>query len=190
MVAIVNFGSVKSPEILNRLKELGIEAKLIPHENFKLDDLENLTALVFSGAPIILHELPADEKNAFVEKYQFVKNVDFPVLGICFGHQLLSLIYGGSIGPCKPDRDWQEIEIDHIHVLINGLENPFLMKEDHREAVSLPEEFMRLGKSSICENEAMVHFTKKMAGVQFHPEVSEKNGAQFFKNFVQWANLI
>jgi GMP synthase (glutamine-hydrolysing) len=58
------------------------------------------------------------------------------------------------------------------------------MMEDHCESISIPPNFKLIGSSDACVNEAMQHQTKKIYGVQFHPEVSGNHGRVIFENFV------
>jgi GMP synthase (glutamine-hydrolysing) len=57
--------------------------------------------------------------------------------------------------------------------------------EDHCECISIPKDFLLVGVSDSCINEAMMHESKPLFGVQFHPEVSGNMGAILFQNFVQ-----
>jgi GMP synthase (glutamine-hydrolysing) len=105
-------------------------------------------------------------------------------LGICFGHQILGMVYGASIARQKEDRSWQEIEIIQDSELFENFGKTVLMVEDHCESISVPPHFNLLASSDACVNEAMQHQEKKMFGVQFHPEVSGDNGEKIITNFI------
>jgi GMP synthase (glutamine-hydrolysing) len=106
-------------------------------------------------------------------------------LGICLGHQIIGLLYGAEIQAGKRIDKKERIEIIKENDLFKNIKNFSLFKQAHCESITLPTEFILLAKSKSCENEAMKHKNKKIYGVQFHPEVSEKNGRKLFDNFVK-----
>ena len=190
MVIIINLGSKKTPHISEVLTSKGIPNKIVSENEFSITEIENAKALVLSGSPVLLSEIPGNQYNEYLIKYDFIKSIKIPVLGICFGHQLIGILHGGRIGKCTPDRDWQTITQVSKHSVFSSLGNEYQMKEDHQEHVTVPPHFIHLGTSVICENEAMAHPQKKMISVQFHPEVSEENGSKFFDQVIQYFGLI
>ena len=179
MILIINCGSTKSPHILDHCLRHA-EAKMIDLTHFTSKDLQGITALVISGAPILVTEV---ETDPYLNQFDFLKTFKLPVLGICFGHQILGMIHGANASRCDEDRTWQKISTLSDHFLFKNLSPDFDMIEDHCECIDLPKEFNLLASSTICQNEVMIHQSKPYVGVQFHPEVSEDNGVQFFDNF-------
>lgn len=180
-ILIVDCGSRKVPDIDYMLKDMSIPADII-----RLNDITEVDAkyhgIIVSGAPILLTEInPAP----YLKKFEILLNSGLPLLGICFGHQLLGMSFGAEINRCKEDRDIQTIHIKGLHDLFDGFGLWETFMEDHCECISLPENFKLMGSSVICENEAMQHNTKKLFGVQFHPEVSGENGKKLFSNFIK-----
>lgn len=190
MVTIINLGSKKTEQISEVLTKKGIANKIVSENEFSLDEIQNSSALILSGSPVLLSEIPGKEYAEYLIKYDFVKSISVPVLGICFGHQLLGILHGGRIGKCTPDRDWQTIKQVNKHELFSVFDSEFQMKQDHQEHVTVPPHFIHLATSSICENEAMCHPQKKMISVQFHPEVSDETGSKFFDQLIQYFKLI
>lgn len=190
MVIIINLGSTKTPQISEVLTAKGIPNKIVSENNFSIEEILNSKALVLSGSPVLLSEIPGKEYNEYLIKYDFIKSIKIPVLGICFGHQLIGILHGGRIGKCTPDRDWQTIQVVNPHYVFSDFDREFKMKQDHQEHVTVPPHFIHLGTSVICENEAMCHPSKKMISVQFHPEVSEENGSKFFDRLIRDFGLI
>lgn len=190
MVTILNLGSTKTPSIAEVLSSKGIQNKIVSENSFSIEDILNSKALILSGSPVLLSEIPGKEYNEYLIKYDFIKSIKIPVLGICFGHQLIGILHGGRIGKCAPDRDWQTIRQVNKHDVFSVFENEFQMKQDHQEHVTVPPHFIHLGTSVICENESMSHPSKKMISVQFHPEVSEESGSKFFDQIIQYFGLI
>jgi GMP synthase (glutamine-hydrolysing) len=113
----------------------------------------------------------------------WIKTYDKPILGICFGHQLLGLLHGASVSLQREDRDKQWIEVIAHNPLFDDLENPMEMQEDHCESISVPPGFVLSATSDATVNEAMHHKSKPFFGVQFHPEVSGPQGDLLLANF-------
>lgn len=180
-VLVINCGSKKTPYILEMLHEQ--ELHLLNKEDDYSVALKTADAVIISGAPIMVSE---PENKKWVQSFSWIRDFEKPILGICFGHQVLGMQYGASAFYCEEDRDAQQIEVVKKHVLFEDLPHPFAMDEDHCEAIDLPLGFERLGKSKIANNEAMAHVSKPFLGVQFHPETSGENGRQLFKNFVKF----
>lgn len=190
MVTIINLGSKKTEQIAEVLTAKKIPNKIVSENEFSLAEIQKSSALILSGSPVLLSEIPGDEYAHYLIKYDFVKSLNIPVLGICFGHQLIGILHGARIGKCTPDRDWQTIKQVNKHPVFSDFDSEYKMKQDHQECITVPPHFIHLGTSSICENEAMSHPVKKMISVQFHPEVSEQSGSIFFDQLIQYFKLI
>jgi GMP synthase (glutamine-hydrolysing) len=180
-ILIVDCGSSKVPEIEKMLAELSAETRKIKLDSLPDEDLDAYNGIVISGAPVLLTK---EKKEPFLEKIKALKKYENPVLGICFGHQLIGLLHGAEISLCREDRDWQDIQKLKESALLIGFGNNFRMKEDHIECISLPENFELIASSSTCENEAMQHKLLPVYGVQFHPETSMEEGKKIFSNFL------
>lgn len=160
--------------------ECGFRAKTIQWTEAGPDAFKDVDGIIISGAPILLTE----EKTAqYVTKFGWIKKMEVPILGICFGHQIIGMVYGAKPTKCADDRDWQNITFVSDSFLRKGLADVCGMKQDHCEQINLPKEFDLLAKSKITEVEAMVHQTRPLYGVQFHPEVSARAGKALLKNF-------
>lgn len=190
MVIILNLGSQKTPKISEVLSSKNIPNKVVSEDHFSIHEILESKALILSGSPVLLSEIPGKRYNEYLIKYDFIKSLTIPVLGICFGHQLIGILHGGRIGKCQPDRDWQTIVQIEKHTIFSAFQGEFQMREDHQEHVTVPPHFLHLCSSAICENEAMAHPVKKMISVQFHPEVSEENGSLFFDQVIKHFGLI
>jgi GMP synthase (glutamine-hydrolysing) len=189
MVTIINLGSKKTPAISAALTSKGIQNQVVGENQFSFEQVTNSAALILSGSPVLLSEIPGREYAEYLIKYDFVKSLNIPVLGICFGHQLIGILHGGRIGKCTPDRDWQTIKQVGPHPVFDVFPKEYKMKQDHQEHVTVPPHFIHLGTSVICENEAMAHPVKKMLSVQYHPEVSEESGSLFFDSVIEHFGL-
>ena len=180
MIAIIDCGSSKTPHIVEQLEEY-IDVEYLSMLDLKKENCTNFKGFVISGAPILLTDL---DPSPYLEKFAWLLNENRPILGICFGHQILGLLNGARIAKMKEDRVFQEIEVIQDDRLFLRLPDVFEMQEDHCEHISIPKDFEHLACSDTCINEAMKHKTKLHYGVQFHPEVSGNYGNILLENFV------
>lgn len=181
MILIINCGSSKTPYISDIITNLHFKNKVVPLNKFipKID-LNNISGLIISGAPILVTEV---DTTPYIQLFSFLKEIEIPVLGICFGHQILGMVYGAEPSKCQEDRNWQTIEIMAPSILFASTTNPVKMMEDHCEQITTPKDFKTIASSPVCNNEAMQHHTKNIFGIQFHPEVSENQGIKLMQNF-------
>lgn len=184
MILIIDFGSKKSPFIAEAVDET-CDFQLVKHEQFEESLLTDKKGVILSGAPILVTE---DDIRSYLETYKWLKETALPVLGICFGHQLIGILHGSFANRMKEDRDWQEVEIyKEDEELFRSLPREVRMMEDHCETISVPNEFELLASSDACVNEAMRHCSKPLFGVQFHPESSGNMGFRLIENFCRIA---
>ena len=181
MIAIVACGSDKVKNIEEVLATLGAASKTIALADADTTNFNAFSGVIISGSPLLVTD-PGMEQH--LSKFQFVESYEKPIFGICFGHQVLALLYGaeGILGEAiKGDELVTVITPD---LLFSGLGEQAYFSQNHRESVTLPEDFELLATSASCQNEAMRHKTKQLFGVQFHPEVSGDAGVVLFKNFI------
>ena len=181
MVLILNCGSSKI-DFIEEIVDGFCDFKTFPILDFNDQDVENYTGVIISGAPLLITE---QNIAPFLEKIIWVKNTTIPVLGICFGHQLIGLTFGAFASRMREDRDWQTIELLDPSPLFDKLPDEFEMMEDHCEAISIPPNFNLIAASDACVNEGMQHKELPIFGVQFHPEVSGNYGRTIFENFIR-----
>ncbi len=184
-ILIIDFGSQFTQLIARRIREIGVFSSIVSHKKIKNKDIDNsIKGIILSGGPLNVYE---------VKKYSFDKKIiqkHIPVLGICFGHQILSKLNGGKIKESKH----REFGLAKIYKKRESLliKNFFKRKKvsevwmSHADQVSkLPKNFKIIASSqnsrfAIVENEF-----KKFYGVQFHPEVTHtKNGKKIISNFI------
>lgn len=180
MIHIIQFGSTKTPLFSKILNELDLEHQIIPHDDYSPEIITKASGLILSGAPVLVTEI---DYSDYLEKYRFLINPPIPVLGVCFGHQLIGLVHGASCHKTEADRDFRIIHQKAPSILFKDIEQDTAFRQDHCEGVTVPKGFTLTADSAICKNEAMEHEALKLYGVQFHPEASGEVGQQLIYNF-------
>lgn len=180
MIIIIDCGSSKTLFIESCVDEFE-DVRVVGMSEFHYSAFSSAQGFIISGAPILLTE---KDPMPYLTLFSWLNDTDKPVLGICFGHQLLGLTHGAQASRIREDRDWQTIEVLVDCPLFDKLPNEIELMEDHCEAISIPANFIHVAVSDACVNEAMMHQTKSFFGVQFHPEVSGNHGRVIIENFV------
>jgi GMP synthase (glutamine-hydrolysing) len=181
MILLLNCGSSKTP-LIQELIQCNYPCKTIPFLDFNEEDILQSDAVILSGAPILLSEI---DYSRYVQRMEWLATYSKPVLGICFGHQLIGLYFGAGIARQQEDRELQLIEVLESNPLFKNLDTEFEMMEDHCESISIPPHFVLAATSDKTVNEAMHHKSRLIFGVQFHPEVSGENGEILLHNFTK-----
>lgn len=183
-VAVLDFGSQYSHLIVRRLREIGVYAQLLPPDA-PSESLKSFKAIIFSGGPQNLSESDALR----VDKEVFTLGV--PILGICYGMQLIAFELGGNI----ERREGHEYGLSEVttspSVLFNKLDTTQQTWMSHGDqVVSLPEGFSIVGKSKACPIAAIENTNRGIFAIQFHPEVTHTpNGMQIIENFIDYAKV-
>jgi len=167
------------------LRDLGIDTKIVPNIiSFKTLIFENIDGLVLSGgAPRIGLD------GALGNCAEFLEKANFPILGICAGHQFMARFFGGEVKPSKIP-EFGKIELTLLKendTLFKKVTKKSIVWESHNDEVTtLPKEFELLAESQNCKIQAMKYKKKPFFGLQFHPEVEHTEyGEQIFKNFIK-----
>ena len=176
-IAIIDFGGQYTHLIARRIRDLGVFSEIIHPENFKTN--EDIVGIIFSGGP-----QSVNSEDAFRINLDINKN-EIPILGICYGHQLLAKMVGGEIesGENK-EYGFTNIICQTNAVLFNGLEKGQKVWMSHGDHVcKLPKDFKITASSDSIKIAA--YESEKYFGFQFHPEVTHtKNGMKMLENFI------
>ena len=180
MILIIDCGSNKTRFIEDMVNEY-IDFTTTSLLDLKPEDITKYKGVIISGAPILITEVNTDP---YKEQLKWIKETSIPILGICFGHQMIGLLFGAFGNRMRPVRDMQLIEVFEESDLFLRLPYEINMMEDHCESISIPQDFKLVASSDACINEAMEHESKRIFGVQFHPEVSGNHGSVLIENFI------
>jgi len=184
-ILIIDFGSQFTQLIARRIRELGVFSEIVSHKKIKINDVnQSIKGIILSGGPLNVYQ---------INKYSFDKKIleqNIPVLGICFGHQILSKINGGRVKQSKN----REFGLANVYKKNNSLltHNFFINKKpkkvwmSHADQVSkLPKNFKVVASSSNSKFAIVENKLKKFFGVQFHPEVTHtQDGKKLISNFI------
>jgi GMP synthase (glutamine-hydrolysing) len=182
-IVVMDFGGQYSHLIGRRIRDLGVFAKVVAPgtsaESLKKND--DLKGLVLSGGAASVYA--ADSPKPDPE----ILELDVPILGICYGHQLLAHLTGGDVEP----GDVGEYGIslmtrteDHSR-LLDGLENTEEVWMNHKDRVaSMPNNYSTLASTKASPIAVFANHSSDLYGVQFHPEVTHTNkGERVLENF-------
>ena len=166
-IAVIDFGSQYTQLIVRRIRELGYFSRLYQPE--QLRETGRPAAVILSGGP-----RSTTEENAPDIDFEYLKGMNVPVLGICYGMQLLNLKWGGAISP-HTTREYgpANLRVLNAEGLLAGIgESQIWMS--HSDTCKMPE-----GATVLATNQE---------GIQFHPEVAHTHeGAEILRNFLELA---
>ena len=184
-ILIIDFGSQFTQLIARRIREFGVFSEIVSHKKVKNKDIDNsVKGIILSGGPLNVYQ---------INKYSFDKRIiknHIPVLGICFGHQILSKLNGGKVKQSK----YREFGLANINKKRESiLTKNFFNKKDinkvwmsHADEVSkLPKNFKVIASSQNSKFAIIENKKENFYGVQFHPEVTHtENGKKLINNFI------
>jgi len=113
-------------------------------------------------------------RELFQPEIDLVRSAKFPVLGICYGHQIIGSAFDAPMRDLgQTFRGYEKVSVVKKHPLFDGLPSDLVVSESHRqELTKVPNEFQHLAQSTTSKVEAMVHRSRPIYGLQFHPERS------------------
>ncbi|WP_291123271.1 glutamine-hydrolyzing GMP synthase, partial [Empedobacter sp. UBA7620] len=180
-IIILDFGSQYNQLIARRIREFGVYTEIIPY-NTSIEEIKkhNPKGIILSGGPSSVF----GDEAALVEKELFEMGV--PVLGICYGMQLISHLLGGEVKKGeKGEYGKSELTVLAQNSLFAGVPEQSTVWMSHfDEVMTAPIGFTISGKSNI-DIAAIANEDKKIFAVQFHPEVTHSEyGSTMLENFV------
>ena len=181
-ILILDFFGQYNQLIARRVRECNVYCEIVPYDiSIEKIKEKNPKGLIFTGGPnsVYLEDSPMCDKKIF--------ELGIPILGICYGMQLMTHILGGNVERAeKREYGTLPVNIDNTSLLFSRLGNTNDCLMSHTDFVSeVPEGFEVIGTTANCPTAAMQNVDKKFYGIQFHPEVNNTiNGTMIIKNFL------
>ena len=182
MVLVLDYGSQFSMLITRRIRELNIYSELVPWDvDPRLLSYNNIKAIILSGGPASVYDESAPDLP------EWVLETDIPILGICYGMQILAQKLGGTVSPAD-NREYGHALIEtnsREQKLFKNLPNSLPVWMSHGDQLTeLPSDFKVIAKSQNAPI-AAISDSKDRYGIQFHPEVAHTpQGTDILKNFL------
>jgi len=180
-IVVLDFGSQYSHLICRRIRDFSVYAELVPFD-ISYEELQKLNpkGIIFSGGPSSVYnsDAPVPENKIF--------DMNIPILGICYGHQLIVNKYGGKIKRANKEYGSSLLTIDNDEDLLSGIGESVRAWMSHGdEAEEIPPGFRVIGHTESAKAAAIASEEKSIYGIQFHPEVIHtEQGTEILKNFV------
>ncbi|RNB77218.1 glutamine-hydrolyzing GMP synthase [Brevibacillus panacihumi] len=182
MVVVLDFGGQYNQLIARRVRDLGVYSELLPY-NTPVEKIKEMNpkGIIFSGGPASVYEEGAPTVDPAIFE------LGLPVLGICYGMQLMSHMLKGKVERAgKREYGKAELRLQEKHGLYDKWEpNEIVWMSHSDKVVELPEGFRIDAISDSCPVAAISHPERNLYGVQFHPEVRHTvKGSEFISNFL------
>ena len=185
-ILIIDFGSQFTQLIARRIREFGVFSEIVSHKKINSSTIinKNAVGIILSGGPLNVYE---NNKFKFDKK---ILKLGIPILGICFGHQILSKELGGKVKKSK-DREFGFAKISKVSnsILTKNFfnnSNTSNVWMSHADQVSkLPNGIKVVGSTKNSKLTIIENSKNNFYGVQFHPEVTHTSkGKILFRNFL------
>ena len=185
-ILVLDFGGQYCHLIGRRVREHQVYSEVVPHditvkEVDALKERFNVKGLILSGGPLSVYEENAPKCDPRI------LDLNVPVLGLCYGHQLIAYFSGGKVEPAEK----REYGVTYALVekplgVLKDLDRREKVWMSHGDAVyALPNEYEILAHTENCPVAAFRHREKPIYGLQWHPEVVHtRNGTKMLRNFI------
>ena len=182
LVLVIDFGGQYNQLIARRVRECNVYCEVHPH-NLSIDKIKEMNpkGIIFTGGPNSVY----GEDSPLCDKAIF--ELGIPVLGICYGSQLMAHMLGGSVATAPVSEYGKtEVAVDSKSKLFNGVSETTICWMSHTDYIEkAPEDFKVVAHTPVCPVAAMECEEKNLYAVQFHPEVMHtQEGTKMLSNFV------
>lgn len=182
MIIVLDFGGQYNQLIARRVRECNVYCEVHPY-NMGLDKIKEMNpkGIIFTGGPNSVYgdDSPRCEKEIF--------DLNIPILGICYGSQLMSYMLGGKVETAPVSEYGKtEVDVDKSSVLFENVSEKTICWMSHTDYIAeAPEDFKIVAHTPVCPVAAMENAERKLYAVQFHPEVMHTvEGMKMLSNFV------
>lgn len=182
-VLVLDFGGQYDLLIARRVRENGVFAEIKPYNKISLEEIKqnNYKGIIFTGGPNSVY----DEKSPHYDAA--ILSIGVPVLGICYGHQLIAYMAKGVIKSAESTSEYGKTDVFfEKNALFNAIPEKSICWMSHTDYVAVvPDGFSVTATTKNCPCAAMADAGRKIYGVQFHPEVTHTEyGKQMLRNFL------
>ena len=187
-IAVLDFGSQYAHLIAKRLRLQGFYAE-IERPSAPLDAFDGAAGIIMSGGPSSVYDEHVPQFN------RDILSLDVPVLGLCYGHQLMASCYGGAVEQAAVGEfgfaQLEKTAAGDSCPLFDGVPFPAQVWMSHQDAVTkLPEGFEAVAATRDCAYAAVQDLRRRRFGFQFHAEVKDTPcGAALFANFARFCGM-
>lgn len=182
MIIVLDFGGQYNQLIARRVRECSVYCEVHPY-NLSLDKIKEMRpkGIIFTGGPnsVYQEESPVCDRAVF--------ELGIPVLGICYGSQLMAYLLGGGVATAPVSEYGKtEVDVDTKTVLFEGVSNKTVCWMSHTDYIEkAPADFQVTAHTPVCPVAGMENKKKGLYAVQFHPEVMHtQEGMKMLSNFV------
>lgn len=181
MLLVINFGSQVAHLIARRIRDQGAYSEIVPY-SITADKIRKLNpkGIILSGGPNSVY----DKGSPLINKD--ILKLGIPILGICYGHQLIGHLLGKVEGGKSSEYGKTKLKVSDNKNILKGFDKQEHVWMSHGDLITrLPENFKVVASTPHCKYAAIENVKDKIYGVQFHPEVTHtKKGTFVFKNFL------
>ena len=182
-ILVLDFGGQYDQLIARRVREQRVYAEIKAYNRVTLDEIrrEGYKGIIFTGGPNSVYDPASPHFDPAI------LSLGVPILGICYGHQLIAYLAGGVIGPAASGSEYGKTTVTvKPGVLFEGVPEKSVVWMSHTDYVStLPAGFETVASTDACPSAAMADEGRKIYGVQFHPEVTHSEyGTTILRNFL------
>jgi GMP synthase (glutamine-hydrolysing) len=183
-IVVLDFGSQYTQLIARKLRESGVYCEIVPY-NEKIEDIKkrNPKGIILSGGPASVYAKDSYHPDSAVYE------LGLPMLGICYGMQLLTQHFGGSVIPATHQEYGKaELKFESDHKIFKDTTCGQIVWMSHGDRVeALPQGFEKIGFSENSPYAAIADEKRNMYAFQFHPEVyHSEQGTKLLKNFAKY----
>ncbi len=180
-ILVLDFGGQYNQLIARRVREQHVYAEIKPYDKVTLEQVKEYKGVIFTGGPNSVY----DESSPHYDPA--ILDVGVPILGICYGDQLMAYMAQGEISSAENSSEYGKTNVYfESNTLFEGLPDESVCWMSHNDFISAPPKgFKTIAHTDKCPCAAMADESRKLYGVQFHPEVTHTvYGKQILENFV------
>lgn len=182
-ILVLDFGGQYNQLIARRVRDHHVYAEIKPYNKITPQEIQaaGYQGIIFTGGPNSVYDECSPHYNPTI------LNLGIPILGICYGAQLMAYMAGGVVSSAASSSEYGKTEVFTDHsVLFRGFSNHSICWMSHTDYISqVPEGFRVIARTGKCPCAAMADERRKLYAVQFHPEVTHTQfGKQILYNFL------